>query len=826
MTRKSKKAVSAAAALLTAAAMLLTGTFAWQSISQTALNERDGEGNPGGRLHDDFNGKNKDIYVENFTDPEDENSMPIFARVRLDEYMETGIGAGKHDDPDFDIANITVITTGADFNDKSTWLTHIPGHIEDTVINQAHTALHDYWEWEMGGQTVYMPTFNKVNKVSGSEEQSIIDMLLAADINGTYEGTDGDRTAGTKYDDYVEYEVGDEKTDIAYYKDSINKEETHIAKETQNATVITMKEWLQLPTESQIGNYWVYDVDGWAYWAKSIEPGETTGLLLNGIELKRQPDTEWYYAINAVGQFATAGDWGDKTEGTGFYKDGITDNALYLLNRAADILPDITYMQVGGGDVQYVRAGDTLTLTANIDVKNAAGNTSETYAIWSSDPSTTTLQGNTFKPTNSMVGKKYVLTATSVYDTTKTAETTVYVIPKDSTGNVVEGAMDGKMYVQFSDNTYKEINLEDGSIGEFVSAGANQTIGDNDDRTDVVMYNDIEGITDLQFGTKLIGPDDDGIYLAMGDDNLLGTDDDIKVTKDPREGREQYLTKILANGITITVDGNATTVKIQKKLQFNAVVTLYGSEISNQDIIWTVSGNSDTNTTIDANGLLTVGENETTEKNLVITATSKQSPDVQSKYQVTVKPWDFDNLEEMPIGTTKTVTIDGVQWYVLAKENGRALIWSKNIVGNLQAFTSSGSDTAPWSSSSARATLKTWLSNTTVLKDKAIETDITTRDPGNTSAWITTSDKVFMLSEADVFGTFSGSATTNSKDYTYGNQKLVTDSDMIKSNQSYWLRSGYGNKIAAVTSSGARGDNYYYMPNTYGFRPALWVDLT
>ena len=70
-------------AVLSAAAIALAGTFAWQSISQTALNEATEVINPGGRLHDDFSGyretDTKDIYVENF------GSQPIYARVRLDE---------------------------------------------------------------------------------------------------------------------------------------------------------------------------------------------------------------------------------------------------------------------------------------------------------------------------------------------------------------------------------------------------------------------------------------------------------------------------------------------------------------------------------------------------------------------------------------------------------------------------------------------------------------------------------------------------------------------------------------------------------------------
>ena len=92
MISKQKKAVSAIAAAVLTVGVLLTGTFAWQSISQTARNESDGFANPGGRLHDDFNGSDKNVYVENFTDAED--GSPIFARIRLYEYMEIGPGAG------------------------------------------------------------------------------------------------------------------------------------------------------------------------------------------------------------------------------------------------------------------------------------------------------------------------------------------------------------------------------------------------------------------------------------------------------------------------------------------------------------------------------------------------------------------------------------------------------------------------------------------------------------------------------------------------------------------------------------------------------------
>ena len=120
MMLKHKKQVSAVVAAVLVVAIALTGTFAWQSISQTALNEVEIGSNPGGRLHDDFNGKNKDVYVENFSD-----SDFIFARIQLREYMETGKDAGTNRDSLDREASPVVAET--DINDTSTWTVHTSG---------------------------------------------------------------------------------------------------------------------------------------------------------------------------------------------------------------------------------------------------------------------------------------------------------------------------------------------------------------------------------------------------------------------------------------------------------------------------------------------------------------------------------------------------------------------------------------------------------------------------------------------------------------------------------------------------------------------------
>lgn len=327
MTEKKKKALTAVGAVVMAALVGLGGTFAWQSISQQALNEAAATLNPGGRLHDDFDGRNKDVYVENFTDAAD--GTPIFARVRLDEYMEIGLGAGNDrnlsSDDELTTTGLTIVGQGAKINDKTTWTTRTP------TSGLANEDGELYWAWDTeGGQTVYMPTFNK-NKDS-----------LQADVNGTY---DGQADTDIPYDDYVTYTEGQEVTANATYDDDNNdieddgtrtENETHTAKTTINGTVITMDEWLtrweayqtaveggtpaeQAADDTQVmGDFWVWDDDGWAYWANAIQPDTATGLLLDGIELVNPPSDSYYYGINVVGQFVTADDIG-YLNGTGFY---------------------------------------------------------------------------------------------------------------------------------------------------------------------------------------------------------------------------------------------------------------------------------------------------------------------------------------------------------------------------------------------------------------------------------------------------------------------------------------------------------------------------
>ena len=340
-----KKLATSVAAVATAAALLLGGTFAWQSANQTALNEASDVINPGGRLHDDFyiddsGNYNSDIYVENFADDE------IFARVKLQEYMEIVINHG--------VAGAEIVETVVgsktlgDAPAAEVPTDNTSGYEYEYVTHcfDQPNATEAYWDWTPGaedsGEIWYMPTFN-MNKDS-----------LVADRNGMYVDRIGgiSNRSAAQYEDYTVWadggtkegteiydidpnqndEVGYDFENLQTYVDEGNIKtvtETHAADLVGNTNgLISMSQWLEkLHNGEDTADYWVYDEDGsgWIYWSSPIAAKSTTGLLLDSIELKQVMDDTWYYAIEAVGQFVTANDAG-KGDGTGFYDETAEGN--------------------------------------------------------------------------------------------------------------------------------------------------------------------------------------------------------------------------------------------------------------------------------------------------------------------------------------------------------------------------------------------------------------------------------------------------------------------------------------------------------------------
>ncbi len=737
-TMNGRKKRAAILAILLVAAMALTGTFAWRSISQRTTNEFLDVRNPGGRIHDDFNGlQNKDIYAENFTDIE--HGMPVFVRVRLYEFMETGIDAGeKREDPN---RKAVSVKPGAKIDDPSTWHLHNPATQDDPGEDPFHT----YWKWDMdGGATAYLPTFNK-NKDS-----------LSVDVNGTYEGEDGLFNADDPYSDFKAYKVGDpDVTGKAYYDvdDNIDDEydpatdepgaggyevndtsipadtkpnykaveETHeISNTLSSKGIISMADWKA--AGSPICNKWVYDTDGWFYWPEPVMPQTATGLLLSQVSQVNMSAEKCYYAINVVGQFATANDWGDQAGADkvaqGFFADHFSTDAQALLNQAATV---------------------------------------------------------------------------KVYD--------------------------GKWYLPVGQNVYQEITDDDGTLGDAVCAGVDLVPGTADDPTVLKFMEEGVNVNGTPYGKYYLQSPIDGltgvdVYRVNAGDLGTASDTLYWLTDTTATFPSDKVTTEPIKSITVTENDGKTEVAPEGSLNFKSTAEKASDSIWGS-IEWSLSGNTDPNTNIDSTGKLTVGAEETA-KQLKVIATSKLDPRKSGSTIVDVV---------LP----KTITLDGKEYLVLKEDadNSRALILSKNITEN-KAFDDAGTHVI-WGNNSMRTYLNgEWLDSQTELKALAQETALYNRFAVDKAEWETTYDKVFLLTEADLFGTFVH-RTANSKDYTAG-EKLnapeggwgATLADGTPA--SYFLRSCGSGCVATVhegaLTTGTAGNS------SGGVRPAAFIWTT
>ncbi len=439
MQRRNRRKKAALAVALVAL-LALAGTFAWANYTQTALNEAKSSAQPGGRLHDDFTFKtaataNKDVYVENFNDPDSDDGVPVYARVRFLEYMEKGPGAGSTTPGTNNASSVadTGVQAGTrpQLTAKETWTLH---HFEPTASDEDY-KFRNYWDWDYAGSKFYMPTYNK-NKDS-----------LEADINGSMRDQRYDSTLTTWVDEpyynyraYASAGIPDDKVDASdnlrdarYDADTdlfdegtssvvnVNhtvQRERHESKETLGSEVISIDKWKSTDTanggkEGKPGNFWVYDTDGWAYWANPINPGEATGLLLDNIAPKAAFGEDWYYGIDAQAQFVSYGEWGgDPTNGYTFTTTSVTNgtaiktenskpdndmsaDAFALLEAAKKndtSANKTTYrlkLELGSGESTTVEQGGNVTVTPTLTkveagVESAAGVT-PTYT-WTISP--------------------------------------------------------------------------------------------------------------------------------------------------------------------------------------------------------------------------------------------------------------------------------------------------------------------------------------------------------------------------------------------------------------------------------------------------------
>ncbi|MDR2649416.1 MAG: S8 family serine peptidase [Clostridiales bacterium] len=264
-----KRKTAVVAIVLSFCAVTISGSFAWSDFSARVINEWRGAADNclGGTLHNDHieSDPNKDIYVENW------GAEDIFVRVRLSEYMEIGSGAGLKSvetDPNTGVLvhnplNLAEsLVSGADIDNLNTWKIHTP-QADDPSECADETGFHRYWKWNMGGWKYYYPVSE-----ADSENKEFVDENSPAGLTET----------------------------------SVNDAGVH-TKRTLSARVLTMAQWKGIG--SPIGNYWVIDTDGWAYWVSPLHGGQATGLLTDSVTQLALPKNDYYYAVNVTAQMAT-----------------------------------------------------------------------------------------------------------------------------------------------------------------------------------------------------------------------------------------------------------------------------------------------------------------------------------------------------------------------------------------------------------------------------------------------------------------------------------------------------------------------------------------
>ena len=173
-----------------------------------------------------------------------------------------------------------------------------------------------------------------------------------------------------------------------------------------------------------------------------------------------------------------------------------------------------------------------------------------------------------------------------------------------------------------------------------------------------------------------------------------------------------------------------------------------------------------------------------------------------------------------------TVMIDNISFYVFGQSDGYALLLSKKI-----DCTMIFGESCYWDESDVRKYLnkdgpRGYLYDKPLLKRIISEREIYTRQfRGRNSDFVITKDKVFLLSEADVFGTTFEKLTARREDFSI-NENFILSKKARINNDYYWLRSCTQEnpcKLAIVTTQGVLSKSLPVFG--FGVRPACWVRL-
>lgn len=274
------------------------------------------------------------------------------------------------------------------------------------------------------------------------------------------------------------------------------------------------------------------------------------------------------------------------------------------------------------------------------------------------------------------------------------------------------------------------------------------------------------------------------------------------------------------------------------QVPFGVTATLNSKPVDDSKVTWTVTGDKTADTSI-SNGQLTIGAGQAPGSVLTVTATYKNKTN-SVQFTVTDAVLGYADIHSVVPGAATKLTIDECQWYVLVKDDvdgkgqTEALIWETD--GAIPFTAGQGYETgtlgySTWVTSiNQTVQFPAFLNGLATLSKCAVPVHLYSRNM--LMSWDESTDKIFPLTEADVFGTISDEPTTDIRDYTYtvdgkGVPLVLFTRNRTSSTDMCWLRSFYDNDIKPVPSQ-IRADGTLYGETyvsglQYSFRPAMWV---
>jgi len=238
---------------------------------------------------------------------------------------------------------------------------------------------------------------------------------------------------------------------------------------------------------------------------------------------------------------------------------------------------------------------------------------------------------------------------------------------------------------------------------------------------------------------------------------------------------------------------------------------------ASNEVIWELSGATQEGTRIDpSTGVLTVAEKEPVDTVLTVTVKALVDETVTAAKILTVADRDI-------------IVLDNTEFYILKREGDRALLLSKNVLFQRAMDPTNGSN--QWSKMELRNYLNgAWLNNMPQVREAAIETTIKTRTSLSGFTWESDICKVFLLSEADLYGT-QNSQPAQADDYTAGERLTTPVNSWVASYNGknvWWVLRSPMDKAEYVGScqgSGSKLASSVKAPYA-GIRPAFWVDTS